>query len=63
MDTALRTTRYTDVGMCVLLPVTLVAGTLVGGCAVTIQTASRTSRNTPAISNEIANIQLMKRKI
>jgi hypothetical protein len=50
MDTALRTARYTDVGVCVLLRVTSVTGTFVGRCAVSIQTAPRTSRNTTAMS-------------
>lgn len=49
VDAALRTARHADVGACVLLPVTLVAGTLVGGHTVSIQTAPRTGRNTTAI--------------
>jgi hypothetical protein len=52
MEAALRTARYTDVGACALLPVTLVAGTLIGGYAVSVQTAPRTGRNTPAMSSQ-----------
>ena len=50
MQAALWTAWNTYVGMHVLLPVTLMTGALVGGCTVSIQTAARTCRNTPAKS-------------
>lgn len=50
METALRATRYADVGARVLFAVTLVTGTLVGRCAVSVQTAARTGRNTAVMS-------------
>jgi hypothetical protein len=52
MQATLGAPWYTYVGMHVLLSVALMTRAPVGGCTVSIQTAARTSWNTPAMSNQ-----------
>lgn len=58
MQAALWTAWNTNVGMRVVLPVTLMTGALVGGCTVSIQTPTRTCWNTPAKSTQCQSCML-----